>query len=239
MFKRLPIMILIPLALAGTACGGGDEPATVDEAPVPTSVPLATTPPATEPPTTAPPTSAPEPSVPASNPPPKGGELPDEFVEIDDGAYDTIGEMGEAAEVIVVATVTGERPISPGRTDMYPLPEAYLGLQLRVDEVLQGDPGDEIRLAWYAYTLDEDGNSVAANVLNGIPVPHVGDQLVVFLRVADSAFAEALDGFPTHAPVLLDAIGFVENGAVTITDSVVADAAVLTGVTLDEIRASI
>lgn len=229
MIKRLtPTILLATLALAAAACADG--PTLADEPPD-TTVPPTTPEPA------APPTAVP----PATDPPttiaPVEPELPERYVEIDDGAFGSIGEMADASDVVVVATVTGRQPVTSDRDDVVPSADELVDIRLRVDEVLRGDPGDEIRLTWFAYQLGDDGEPAATNLLNGIPVPQPGDRLVLFLRTVSED--EALVGDATHAPVLLDGIGYLDGDAVTITDDVVPDAAVLTGATLDEIRDSI
>jgi hypothetical protein len=233
MHRRLTgILLGAALAVAGTGCG--DETSTGDSATTTVDVGAPTTPPATVAPTT-PTTDARDAPTSTDRPDP---QLPTRDVEIDDGAFDSIGDMADASDVIVVATVTEEETITSDRTDVNPSAEESLGLRLRVDDVLKGEPGDEIRLAWFAFELGEDGEPIATNLLNGIPVPRIGDQLVLFLRPVTPE-SQALLDYATHAPVMLDGVGFVEDGVVTITDEVVPEIAVLTGATLDEIRASV
>jgi hypothetical protein len=244
MHRRLTgIVIGTALVVAGTGCGDesstGDSAATTTtvEGAAPTTTPttVAPTTPTTVAPTT--PTSG-DPDAPTSSTDTPEPQLPTRYVEIDDGAFDSIGDMADASDVVVVATVTEEEAISSDRTDVNPSAAESLGLRLRVDEVLKGEPGDEIRLAWFAFELGEDGEPIATNLLNGIPVPRIGDQLVLFLRPVTPE-SQALLDYATHAPVMLDGVGFVEDGVVTITDEVVPEIAVLTGATLDEIRASV
>ena len=135
----------------------------------------------------------------------------------------------------MVGTVTDEVSLGQPVATNDPSSDEYLGLTITVDTVLKGDPITEVRLGWDAYVLDEDGKRVATNVMNGIPVPHIGDQLVLFLRPVDDQFASLLDGFPTHAPVALDGIGFVETDTVSISDNSAQDAASLMGLTIDQI----
>ena len=59
--------------------------------------------------------------------------------------------------------------------------------------------------------------------MNGIDVPRVGDEVLLFLQPIDSEAARFMGGFPTHAPVSLDGIAFVENHTVTVTDDISGD----------------
>lgn len=221
MFRRLATPVLLA-ALAATTAACADAATTADPMPPPTS------PPPTGPPVMAPPTSGPGPTEP---------ELPTRYVEIDDGAFDDLDEMTDASEVVVVATVTDEETIESDRDDVHPSAEEHLGLRLTVDEALKGDPGDEIRLAWFAFELGDDGSPIATNLLNGIPVPRTGDRLVLFLRAVDEG--DPPFAYATHAPVRLDGVGFLEDDVVTITDDVAPEAAVLTATSLEEIRVSV
>ena len=214
-------------ALVGLACSEDSTPDTTDA----TTPPAVTNPPGTNPPGTIPPGTNP----PGTDPPVAEPDLPPSLVDIDDGAFDTITDLGEGAELIVVGTVTDEVSLGQPVATNDPSSDEYLGLTITVDTVLKGDPITEVRLGWDAYVLDDDGERVATNVMNGIPVPHVGDQLVLFLRPVDDQFASLLDGFPTHAPVALDGIGFVETDIVSISDDSAQDAASLTGLTIDQI----
>ena len=101
--------------------------------------------------------------------------------------------------------------------------------------MIKGAPIAVVLMAWDAYQVDADGQRIATNVINGIPVPHVGDQLLLFLRPVDDQFAALLHGFPTHTPVALDGIGFVEAGTISISDNSSQNAAQLVGKTIEQI----
>lgn len=156
---------------------------------------------------------------------------------MDDGAFGTVAELADAAELVVVATVTDETSLGRPQAADDPSADEFLGLTVSVESVLKGPPIAEVLLAWDAYVVDGSGARVAATVLNGLPVPHVGDQLLLFLRPVDAPFKALLDGFPTHSPVALDGIAFIEAGMVSITDSSALDSAGLAGKTIDQVRA--
>lgn len=245
MFKRLPIISLTPLAFLAAACGtdaaasiGSTSPPSVGSA-VTTPAPAAPTP-ITGVPIEEPPTS--------SNPPPTEPTLPQEFVEIDDGGYDSVADMADHADVVVVATVTDT--ISFGRPDPAAIPgdsitpdaDEHIGLTLTVDEVVKGDVDDEIRLTWWAYDVDADGERSAELLLNGIEVPIDGDRLVLFLREpqpSDAPVRGPIDTFASHHIIGLDAIGHLDGDVVVNGDTVSGDWTGLIGSTLADIRAAI
>lgn len=225
--KLSPLLAAASCSLLLVACGDDEQdstgsPTTVTE-PTPVTDPAPTTP-------TVAPTTTGEPAGPH--------DLPTRPMEVDDGGFTTLEELAAVGELVVVGTVTDE--VSLGRPDAAEDPHAdeFLGLTLRVDSTLKGSATTEIRLAWDAYLTDETGERVAEIVMNGIPVPHVGDQLVLFLRPADAQFAAHLDGFPTHAPVALDGIGFVVDSVVTITDTSSPATQALMGQSIEQITAS-
>ena len=224
---------LTALSLVAVACSDDSSPhATV------TSPPSTTNPPGTSPPDTSPPDTSP----PATDPPPTDGpaaepDLPERPVDIDDGSFETVHDLGDGAELIVLGTVTDESSLGRPVETNDPSADEYLGLTISVESVIKGAPTTEVMLAWDAYVVDADGERVATNVMNGIPVPHVGDQLLLFLRSVDDQFASLLHGFPTHTPVALDGIGFVEDGTISISDNSSQSAITLVGTTIDEVTA--
>lgn len=234
--KIISALAITSLSLMSLACGSDASPQTTDvTSPPSTTNPPGTDPPATDPPATDPPATDP----PATDPPAADPDLPARPIDVDDGAFDTIKDLGDSTDLIVVGTVTDEVSLGRPIETNDPSADEYLGLTISVETVVKGEPIGEVLLAWDAYALDADGQRVATNVMNGIPVPHVGDQLLLFLRPVDDQFAALLHGFPTHTPVLLDGVAFVEAGTVTITDSTAQDAAQLLGMTIEEITAQL
>ncbi len=135
----------------------------------------------------------------------------------------------------MVGTVREESSLGRPNASTDPLADEFLGLTIEVETVLAGDPVDDVTMAWDAYVVDADGSRTAANVMNGVPVPHVGDRLVLFLRPVDEQFGAAMGGFPTHAPVALDGVAFLDRDTVTLTDETATQAAHLTGMTIAQI----
>ena len=183
-----------------------------------------------------------------SNPPPATPALPQAFIEIDDGGYDSIAEMADVAQLVVVATVS--ETVSFGRPDPDAVPgdgvvigaDEHIGLTLTVDDVLKGEVDDEIHFTWWAYDVDADGERSAELLLNGVEVPVDGDQLVLFLRRPEPNGAPIrgpIDTFASHHIVGLDGIGHLDGDVVVNGDTVSGDGTGLIGSTLDEIRAAI
>ncbi len=229
--KCIPLLAAAAISsLVLVGCGDDSSPESTPD----TTTPVVTDP--TLPPTTdTPATEAPATDATTTVPPTSQPDLPPRPVVIDDGAFGSVAELGAAADTVVLATVTGEESLGrPGVADD-PSADEFVGLTLSVDSIFTGVSAVEIKLGWDAYAVDAGGMRVAENVLNGVPVPHVGDQLVLFLRHADPQFTEFLDGFPSDAPVGLDGVGFVVDGKVTITDTSSTETDVLMGLTVDQI----
>jgi hypothetical protein len=230
--RSITLTALTTLTLLAVACGSDDD--TNPGAAEPTTTVVTDRPPTTDAPTTdAPTTDAPTTDAPTTEPEPTPS-LPANPVVIDDGAFTSIEEMAAASELIVVGTVTKETSL--GRPHLGARPDAneYVGITVAVDEVLKGEPLEEVLLERDAYVVDENGRRIAENVFNGVPVPDVGDRLVLFLNPVDEQSAHFPGGFPSHTPVMIDGVGFLEGKAITIAD----DSSPLVGTTLDQITAA-
>jgi hypothetical protein len=235
--SAIALTTLTALSLLAVACGDESPPQATEVTSPPSSAsPPGTAPPDTSPPGTNPPsTNPPSTQPPATDAPTDDPDLPLRPIEIDDGAFETLHDLGEGAELIVLGTVMDESSLGRPVETNDPSADEYLGLTIKVESVIKGEPIAAVLLAWDAYQVDADGQRIASNVMNGIPVPHIGDQLLLFLRPVDAQFAALLHGFPTHTPVALDGIGFVEDGAVSISDNSSPNVAQLVGKTIDEI----
>ena len=237
---RTATLAISSLAFLLVACSSDDS--------APTDTTGSTTIVVTPPPTTAPAepttTDAPPPTddSPTTEPtttdaPPPVTSLPDNRIVIDDMGYGSLEEMAAAADLVVHGTVTDETSLGRPRVEEDPAANEYLGLTVSVETLLKGEPVDEVLLGWDAYVVDADGKRVASNVMNGIAVPHAGDEVLLFLQPLDGRSKELMGGFPTHSPVALDGIAFVESGTVTVTDDISGDVIGLRGKTIAEIAA--
>jgi hypothetical protein len=169
--------------------------------------------------TTSSTTTSPTDTLPRSTSDPGRPDLPTRAIDVDDGTFDSLETMTAAADVIVVGTVTAETSLGRPSGGSEPNAVEYLGLTISVETALKGGSVEQVRLGWGAYTTDDTGVRTAENTYNGIPVPHIGDQLVLYLRPVDQQFADLLGDFPTHAPLALDGVAFADDGIITITDA--------------------
>jgi hypothetical protein len=238
---RVATLAIISFGFLVAGCGSDDSasidptgaPTVVTQAPTPaTSAPITTdAPPAPE----ASPTSGPA----TSDAPAAETTLPANPIVIDDMGYVSLEEMAAAASLVIHGTVTDETSLGRPDVEADPSADEYLGLTVSVDALLKGSAVDEVRLGWDAYVVDANGERAATNVMNGIDVPRVGDEVLLFLQPIDADAARFMGGFPTHAPVSLDGIAFVEDHTVTATDDISADVIGLPGKTIEQIAALI
>jgi len=129
---------------------------------------------------------------------------------VEDGTFASVASMARAAELIVVGEVV--EVVSLGRPDVEEDPNAdeYVAVTTDVTEILKGDPISEVVLGWDAFGYDTDGNRVSTLLSNGVRPPQVGDRLLLFLVVADPAFADALGG-GSHQEVKLDGVAYLDG----------------------------
>jgi len=155
---------------------------------------------------------------------------------VEDGTFASVASMARAAELIVVGEVV--EVVSLGRPDVEEDPNAdeYVAVTTDVTEILKGDPISEVVLGWDAFGYDTDGNRVSTLLSNGVRPPQVGDRLLLFLVVADPAFADALGGVPSHQEVKLDGVAYLDGDRLIAGElgSRVADE--LLAMSLNEIR---
>jgi hypothetical protein len=162
--------------------------------------------------------------------------LPNKPIVVDDMGYGSLQDMAAAADLVVYGTVTNETSLGRPHVEEDPTADEYLGLTVTVETVLKGEPTEVVLLGWDAYGIDEAGQQVATNVMNGIPVPHTGEHVLLFLRPLDAESIAFMTGFPTHGPVSLDGVAFVEDGTVTTTDVISGDVIGLEGKTIAQIE---
>lgn len=249
---------LTVLLVAATACGTADPvadgaaPPTTEEVVTPTTEPGGVTTPTeptepVEPPDSSPPpTSAPVPGpTPAPTAPPTTPAEPrpavTEDVTIDDGTYDSVGEMGDNSSVVVVGDVVEVtslgRPFADG--DQYQNTSEYVAVTVETVDTLTGEPTGEVVLAWQAFATDSDGNRTATLLLNGIRPPEVADRLVLFLDPVDAAFNDFIGGELTHQLVKLDGIAYLDGDQVTAGEVGSTAAEQLRTMTVREIRVAL
>lgn len=239
---RVATLAISSLAFLVAGCGS-DDSASTDPTGSPTVVVTQAATPATAAPTTTDAAPAPDASPttgPAtSDAPAPEISLPANPIVIDDMGYGSLEEMAAAASLVIHGTVTDETSLGRPGVEADPSANEYLGLTVSVEALLKGSTVDEVLLGWDAYVVDANGERVATNVINGINVPRVGDEVLLFLQPIDADAARFMGGLPTHAPVSLDGIALVENQTVTVTDDISGHVIGLPGKTIEQIAALI
>ncbi len=159
-------------------------------------------------------------------------ELPDEDLIVDDGTFDSLEDMADASDIVLVGEVIDATSIGRPAAATDPTADEFLAITVQPSERLRGSyPGDVV-IAWAAYSTDQDGTRVAVRTVNGVRPPELGDRVVLFLRPVDPGFAEFAGGAPTHELVKLDGIGFVTDDVVTQVETGSTAAELLRGMTV-------
>jgi hypothetical protein len=166
-------------------------------------------------------------------------ELPEEDLIVDEGTFDSLDDMADASDLVVVGEVIDTPSIGRLAAATDPTADEFLAITVQPSETLRGSyPGDVI-IAWAGYSTDEDGARLAVRTLNGVRPPAVGDHVVLFLRPVDPAFGAFAGGAPTHELVKLDGIGFVTDDVVTEVETGSPAAELLRGMTVASLRDAI
>jgi hypothetical protein len=158
------------------------------------------------------------------------------LIEVDDGSFGSVAEMAQASTLILIGDVIDLTSL--GRPDIVEDPHAdeYLAITVRANEVLKGQPTEKVVLGWDAFSVDADGQRVATSISNGLRPPDLGDRLLLFLVPADPAAAEHLGGAPTHQPVKLDGVAYLDGDRVTAGETSSPAADQLRAMSLEDIR---
>lgn len=136
-----------------------------------------------------------------------------------DGTAASIDELSERADLVVSGTVRST--FSLGRPDLSEdeYADEFVAIEIDVDAVIKGPDADTVVLGWDAINVDPAGERVATWIANGVPPPHNGDDLLLFLLAAEPDHAEVLGNVPTHQLLQLDGIAFLDgDGEITLTE---------------------
>ena len=163
-------------------------------------------------------------------------ELPDEDLIVDDGTFDSLEDMADASDIVLVGEVIDATSIGRLAEATDPTADEFLAITVEPSERLRGSYPGNVVIAWAAYSTDQDGTRVAVRTINGVQPPALGDRLVLFLRPVDPGFAEFAGGAPTHELVKLDGIGFVTDDVVTEVETGSPAAELLRGMTVASLR---
>jgi hypothetical protein len=67
----------------------------------------------------------------------------------------------------------------------------------------------------------------------------LGDEMLLFLKRADPAVVERFGGVPTHSPVALDGVAYIENGRVVAVEANSPVMTPLLGEPMSSVRAAL
>ena len=155
---------------------------------------------------------------------------------VEDGHYGTVEEMAQAADLVIVGDVIGVESLGRPSLDEDPYADEYVAITVETAEVLKGASVPSVVLGWDAIAVDLDGNRVATILSNGIRPPRVGDHVLLFLDPADPSFVESLGGKPTHWPVLLDGVAYLDGDRLVAGETASTTASQLLVLSLPQIR---
>jgi hypothetical protein len=220
-------VVLVAVVLLVGACGDS-EPASDQRAAV-TLTATSNTSPSPTAPDAASTTVAPTTSV----------SYPDEIndtMEVEDGHYRTVMEMAHAADLVIVGDVVGVTSLGRPDTGEDTSADEHVAATIEAAEVLKGELVERVVLGWDAIQVDSAGNGIATIISNGIRPPAVGDRMLLFLDPASPSFIEALGGKPTHWPVLLDGVAYLDGDRLIAGETVSTTADQLLAMSLPQIR---
>lgn len=119
--------------------------------------------------------------------------------------------MGHASTLVIVGVVVDLQSLGRPNLAEDPYADEFLAVTIRTTETIKGQPTDEVVLGWDAFNVNPDGQRVATWISNGLRPPDLGDRMLLFLIPADPAFADHLGGAPTHQPVKLDGVAYLDG----------------------------
>jgi len=156
-----------------------------------------------------------------------GGDGDD--VERRSGVDGSVGEHGPGAGV-GVESVGCPSLAEDGWAD------EYVAITVDVAEVIKGELVERVVLGWDAILVGPGGDRVATLLSNGIRPPQVGDQMLLFLDPAAASFVEALSGAPTHSPVLLEGVAYLDGDRLVAGETSSTPADQLLAMSLPQVR---
>lgn len=224
--RKLPAFVLVAVAVTG-ACDGDDpggvtRPVSASTASMPSTTGATTVPSSTDvpPSTIARSTSFTYPT--ATN-----------VIDVHE-APGTLHEIAAQSVAVIVGEVVGVTSI--GRPDLAEdeFADEYIALELRVERTMSGAGVTEVVVPWRAFNVGPDGQRRATWVVNGVPVPEVGDRLVLPLLELTPERAARLDASLSHAVGAMQGISFVDDGGSLTGRSV--DSALTAIETIDDLE---
>ena len=154
----------------------------------------------------------------------------------DDPVYESVEQLAADSTLIVAAEVSEVSSLGRPSLEEDPYADEYVAVSMRVTETFKGETPEHLRLGWSAINVNPDGQRVAVWVASGLPPPSVGNQMLLFLDEVDPAYDEFLGGIPTHEPVALDGIVYLENNVPVVVEQRSPAGEELLTMTLDSLQ---
>lgn len=129
--------------------------------------------------------------------------------------FQTEAALTAAADIVVVGEVTAVTPTRIGGSEG-DSPLQVVRVDLKVRDILKGEPEDIVGFEWLAWTLTDDNQPDSRLIINGLDTPRVGEVLVVWLEALPIDEIEGADA-PSHGLVSFDGILRVEVGGLSTT----------------------
>ncbi len=160
----------------------------------------------------------------------------DAIIDYEEPPYESISDMAEAADSVVVARVEAIESLGRPHLEEDPESDEYVGVDLRVEETISGKPLEAATLVWSAYSVNSEGVREAEIYQNGVRPPQLQDRMLLFLIDAPDDWSARFDGVPTHVQIRLDGVAYLDDaGEVTeFGESNVADE--LAELTIDALK---
>ncbi|GEM_PF-6939479 len=128
--------------------------------------------------------------------------------------FGSVEEMAASSDLVAVASVVGLEPQGVLVVDEDPNPSEWTLIRFEVEEVLAGEPVDEVSVMWETYGTDGEGRRVLEFTLDGVPLPDVGDRYVLFLKAESESRAAVFGGRSSHALVASSGMMAIVDGKV-------------------------
>lgn len=135
--------------------------------------------------------------------------LPIAYLHRDETTYDSVSALATSSSAVVTGSVVSSDSL--GAPDLKEDPNAseFLRIGVKVDQVLSGvAPKDGVvYIPWDSYVTQGNGSERKIEVVQeGLKIPQVGEQLLLFLRPAPPSMIESFGGRVDSVVNTLDGI---------------------------------
>jgi len=163
------------------------------------------------------------------------------ILERNEEVFVSVAEIGRASTDVVVGMVSHTGSIGTPDVAEDPHASEFIAVTVDVEEALKGQPDKQVVFAWEAYLTDGGGKRTMEILAEGLPIPKVGDRLLLFLVPEDKERVELFGAELTHRPITLDGLAYIDGSTVElVADKFEGDLGdSLLGLALPAIRAEV